>query len=68
MNKRNHKKCYNIECAYTALRIVLLVLHNIIPLQDDKNELRQELKSAQRKFVKSKECKRVYKIIMNKLC
>jgi hypothetical protein len=69
MNKRNHKKRFNIYCAHDGIIIVYAFMHCATLLDgtkySSKHKLRQKIKSARKKFVKSKECKHVYKMIMS---
>jgi hypothetical protein len=71
MNKRNRRKNLAIYCADKGLKIIYTFqlcsgLYDKSPYKG-KKEVRNKTKSICRKFVKSKSCKRTYKMIMNSL-
>jgi len=72
MNKRNRRKHLNINCARDGIIIVYAFMYCSTLLDgteySSKNKVRQKIKLRRKEFVKSKECKRVYKMIINELC
>jgi hypothetical protein len=71
MNKRNRKKRVTIYCSDNGLKIIYTFqlwvgLYDKTPYKG-KKELINDMKSIRHKFVKSKSCKRTYKMIMNSL-